>query len=144
MGMHSSDPRPTLACDPEEGQAQQHFKAECDINNILKKYIKTGMITHVRENTGRFVDVSETGTYHEAVQRVRDTQKFFLGLPVSVRQKFDNDTSLFLDFILDPENESEIRLMGLDPLLEDEEVVEPPVVAPKEPVPDDVAGFEQP
>ncbi len=119
MGMLTWDPRPVVECDPEDGGAQQSFKAECDINNIMKKYVKTGMITHVAQNKGRYADVSEVGSYHEAVQRVRDTRAFFLGLPPAVRAEFDHDAAIFLDFISDPEKEADIRRMGLDPLTED-------------------------
>ncbi len=137
MGMFTSDSRPVVASDPELG-AQQHFKEECDINNIMKKYVKTGLITHVAENQGRFADVSEVGTYHEAVQRVRDTRKFFVGLPTSVRDYFDNDPALFLDFMADPANAGELRRMGLEALAEEpedpavEEVEEDPGEPPED------------
>ncbi len=135
MGMLTSDPRPVVESDPDVG-AQQSFKAECDINNIMKKYIKTGMITHVNENAGRFVDVGEVGSYHEAVTRVRETQKFFEGLPTAIRDEFGHDVSEFLDFIGDPDNRSEVRRMGLDPLVEEARA---PVDEPSEPEGDEAA-----
>lgn len=127
MGMLSSDPRPVVECDPDKG-AQQSFKDECDINNIMKKYMRTGQVTHLAANAGRFSDVSEVGSYHEAVQRVRESEKFFLGLSTDIRSFFDNDTALFMDFILDPANAEEIRELGLDQL-----TLELEPVAPEEP-----------
>ncbi len=126
MGMLSSDPRPTIACEPGSG-AKQSFRDECDINNIIRKYQQTGQVNHVALNQGRFADVSEVGSYQDAIQRVRDTHDFFMGLAPGLRAEFDNDAAFFLDFISDPENMDEILEMGLG------EVVEAPV-EPLEPV----------
>ncbi len=118
MGMLANNPRPTLDTG-KVGGAKQSFKDECDINNIVKKYVKTGMVTHVSQNRGRFADVSEVGSYQDAIAMVRDTHKFFLGLTPEVRAEFDHDPAVFLDFISDPANADAIERLGL------EEVVEP-------------------
>ncbi len=143
MGMMTDhDPRPRRGPGKTPG-AQQQFKEECDINNIMKKYIRTGLVTHVAANAGRFADVSEVGSYQEAIQRVRDTGKFFLGLPVALRAEFENDPAVFLDFISDPRNAAEIEVMGLSEVLEPDVApvppVDPVVVAPEggDPTPPD-------
>ncbi len=133
MGMLTDgNPRPTIVCDPGKG-AQQSFKEECDINNILKKYVKTGLLTHVAQNEGRYADISEVGSYHDAVTRVIETRKFFAGLPPELRLEFGNDPAVFLDFMADPANEDEIRRLDLGDLIE--EVLPPPepLTAPEEP-----------
>ena len=35
-------------------RTKQAFKEECDVNNILRKYEKTGLITHVAAYKGRY------------------------------------------------------------------------------------------
>ncbi len=129
MGMFRAEDRPVLDTGTEGG-AKQSFKGECDINNIMKKYVNSGMVTHVSENRGRFADVSEVSSYQEAIQMVRDTHKFFLGLTPDVRAVFDHDPAVFLDFIGDPANEAEIRRLGLEDIIESEAAPAP------EPVPE--------
>ncbi len=131
MGMFTDDPRPVVSCDPELG-AKQSFKDECDINNIVRKYQQSGMVSHVAQNAGRFADVSEVGSYAESIQRVRDTHGFFMGLAPGLRAEFDNDAAVFLDFISDPANTAEIDEMGLGEVIE--VAPEEPPVAPVAPV----------
>lgn len=109
--------RPVVVTDPEQ-RAHQSFKDECDINNIMRKYRVTGLVTHVARSAGRFADVSEIGSYQDAIDRVRDANEFFSGLPAELRQRFGNDAASFLDFILDPANEAEVRDMGLKETVE--------------------------
>jgi len=113
MGMFTNDPRPMVMCDQEKG-AKQQFKDECDINRIMEKYRVSGMVTHLSKNLGRYVDVSEVGSYHEAVTRVIETRGFFAGLSADMRKEFDHDPAVFLDFISDPENIAKIHELGLD------------------------------
>ena len=47
--------------DPGTGEVlpsatKQEFKAECDVNNILKQYKATGMIRHVAAQAGVYQD----------------------------------------------------------------------------------------
>ena len=48
---------------PTEGESmtQQQFQAECDVNNILAKYKKTGQISHLAKHNGNFGDFIVTG-----------------------------------------------------------------------------------
>jgi len=131
MGMFSDNPRPVVEFDPEGPRAKQSFKDECDINVIMKKYRTSGLISHVSKNAGRFADVSEIGSYQDAIHRVRGARKFFLGLPASLREEFKNDAAIFLDFVSDPSNEKEIRRLGLEKVvLPAPPEVDPPVLPP--------------
>lgn len=110
-----------------EGGAKQSFKEECDINFIMRKYRTSGLVTHIAQNRGRFADVSEVGSYQEAITRVRDTHEFFSKLPASMRAQFGNEPSVFLDFIGDSANREAVVDLGI------EEVLEPPVKAATSP-----------
>ncbi len=120
----------TVVCGP--GRTKQSMKDECDINLILARHEKTGLLTPVDTRPAMFVDVSGVGDYREAIENVRNAEDLFMQLPSKVRAKFDNDPAEFLDFCSSSENEEEMRDMGLLPPLEDlvvEPVVEPaPVV----------------
>lgn len=96
-----------------ESMTKQSFKKECDINNILAKYRKTGMIDHIRENNGQYVDVPESFDYHGAMNIVAKASSMFEELPSDLRKKFDNDAGAFLDFVNNPENADAMCELGL-------------------------------
>ncbi len=89
---HESD----ISCGPD--RTKQSFIDECDINKIVAQYDRTGLLTHVSNAQPLFVDVSETGTYREALQNVRAVEAHFLELPSKIRARFENDPAQYLDW----------------------------------------------
>lgn len=99
-----------------DGRTKQSFKAECDINNIMARYLKTGVLEHVRQNVGQYLDV--TGADFQAAQElVAGAHSMFHSLPSAIRTKFDNDPAEFLEFMENPRNAEEARELGLLPPL---------------------------
>lgn len=87
--------RPVLETGP--GGADQSFKAECDINNIVKRHTRDGFVSHLNKGVPVFMDVSEIGDFRTAIHQVRAANEFFSKLPSKVRRKFDNDPARFID-----------------------------------------------
>lgn len=96
-----------------DSMTKQSFKEECDINNILKSYQRNGIIEHVRTVQGNYGDFTSATDYHDAMNQVVLAQEMFLTLPAKVRKRFGNDPAEFLDFAQNPENEAQMREMGL-------------------------------
>jgi len=96
-----------------DSHVKPYFADECEINNILAKYQKTGLVEHVTNNPGVYGDYSNVPNYRDALNIVIDAQDNFDSLPSSIRKRFDNDPSLFLDFVYNPENRDEMVKMGL-------------------------------
>lgn len=94
-------------------RAMQSMAKECDINLILKKYAKTGMINHVNEHKGNYADLPSDLDFHAAQQILIDAENAFESLPAVVRKKFDNSPGDFLAFVQNPENLPEMEKMGL-------------------------------
>lgn len=116
MGMLRQEPRQKLVCDPKLGRTRQSAKAECDINNIMARFVKTGMLTYVQTRTpAKYLDVSEVQDFRTMLEQVRITENFFAGLPATVRARFENDPVAFMDFMGDPSKEEEARELGLVP-----------------------------
>lgn len=117
---------------------QQNFKKECDINNILAKYQRTGLVEHVSRFHGDYKDLSDPVDYQTALNVVIAGQDAFNSLPSSVRKRFGNDPEEFLTFVMNPENKEELYDMGLanrpvnlDQALLDQDVSGiPPVIEP--------------
>lgn len=97
----------------EETMTEQQFKDECDVNTILKQFVSTGFIPNLNMKEGVYMDVSEIGDYRDAIERVRQTNSFFMELPSSLREQFKNDAAIFLDYVMDPANEESLEQMGL-------------------------------
>lgn len=112
-----------------ESRTKQSFKNECDVNFIMKKYEKTGQITHLQRGTPQSGDFSDFVDYQAALEVVHGAQEMFSNLGARVRARFANDPQQFLDFIQNPENRDEAIQLGLI------EKPKPPPPAPAAPEP---------
>lgn len=97
----------------EQTMAQQHFKDECDVNNILRKYETTGLLTHVANGTPSYGDFSSVLDFQHAQNILIAAQDAFDALPASLRKRFDNDPAVMLEFIENPDNREEAEKLGL-------------------------------
>ncbi len=86
---------------------------DCNINTIMARYEKTGLIEHVKEIQGAYGDFSEIQDYQSSLNQVIATRKMFDTLPSKIRGQFNNNPGTFLDFCEDPENFDEMVEMGL-------------------------------
>lgn len=91
----------------EPSMTQQQFKDECDINNIISKYQKTGTITHLRRTEGQYLDMSEISDYQTSLNKVIEANRLFDELPSEVRLRFGNDPAQFINFCENPEKNYE-------------------------------------
>lgn len=105
--------RVAVSFEGEVSMTKQSMKAECDINNILRRFAKTGVLEHVTGRAARFVDVSQVTDYRAALDHVRSADEYFSRLPAKVRARFKNDAAEFLDFVSDAKNEAEAVELGL-------------------------------
>ena len=96
----------------EPGRTKQSFKDECNINNIMARYQKSGAITHVQNNQPQY-GFATARTFHESMNIVTKAQSMFAELPSSIRSKFKNDPAQFLDFVQDAGNADELVELGL-------------------------------
>lgn len=92
---------------------KQSHRDECDINRIMAKYEKTGVIDHVNTYQGNYGDATGVTSYHQAMNQIRAADDAFMSLPSQIRAKFQNDPGTFLEFMDDPENNDEKILLGL-------------------------------
>lgn len=100
-----------LTC-PGKGRTKQSHKAECDINTIMARYKKTGLIDHMARSAGEYADVSGID-FQSAQLLVAGANSMFHGLPASIRARFDNDPKEFLEFMDNPANVNEAVELGL-------------------------------
>lgn len=117
----------------EKTLAKQSFQDECDINTIMAKYQKTGLIEHVQKIQGSYGDFTSVQDYQLSLNQVIAAQEAFDDLPAKIRERFANDPSHLMAFINDEKNLDEAIRLGL--------VVAPePPQAPSSPAPTGGAG----
>lgn len=119
---------------PSPTRTHQSFKDECDINNILAGYERTGMVTHINANKGFYEDVTNATSYHDAINTLLEAREAFMDLPAKVRKHFDNDPALFLESFEDPDQRQTLVDLGLIVPTETARSHEPNSLAPAEPV----------
>ncbi len=74
----------------------QSFAESTDIHAILRRF-ENGEVDVLEKVQGFYGDVTEMPkTYAEALQRIADSEKVFMSLPVDVRAKFGHSFSEFL------------------------------------------------
>jgi len=95
-----------------ESLAKQSMRDECDINQIMAKYQKTGAVSHLNKH-GADYGFASGEDFSESMRVITAAQGMFDDLPSSVRTRFGNDPALFLDFVQDEENVDEMVKLGL-------------------------------
>lgn len=121
----------------DESRTKQSFAKEADINTIMARYRKTGLLVDPAAlNSSRqavYGDFSDGTDFQEFQNRIAAVQSAFGCLSASMRSRFKNDPAVLLDFIADPANAAEALELGLITKAESETLArsaatEPPAV----------------
>lgn len=103
-------------------RTQQQFKEQCDVNNIMAKYKKTGSITHIRNaQEGVYMDLTEIPDLLTARLQLQQAETAFLSIPATIRNKFENDPVKLISFLSNPQNHQEAISLGLMVKRDDEQ-----------------------
>lgn len=92
--------------------AQQQFRDECDINEIVRRFGLTGQVP---ENWATPVSGDFTGIndYHTALNALAESKEAFMQLPAALRTRFENDPGKLLAFLENDKNRDEGIKLGL-------------------------------
>lgn len=94
-------------------RCKQSHRDECDINQIMRKFERNGVLEHYNEFAGSYGDFTDAPGFHEAQNIVLDAIDMFSTVPSKIRAEFDNDPSKFLTFTQDEKNKEKLYEMGL-------------------------------
>lgn len=92
---------------------RQEFAEDCDINAIMARYEKTGVVSHVNQRQPLYLDLSAVPDYHTAMIQLDAAEAAFMSLPAKVRREFDNDPGKFVAYAENPDNIARMREWGL-------------------------------
>ena len=99
----------------ESSLTKQEFRDQCDVNRIMDKYAKTRLFDHVNQYQGSYGDFADAPDYHTALNKMYEADAMFMTVPSEIRELFNNDAGQFLEFVMNKENEEEMREIGLLP-----------------------------
>lgn len=101
-----------ISFDPAEGMTRQEFEHECNINNIMSKYQKTGVVDHITKHSPFYGDYDPID-FQSALNTIKEGEAMFAELPSAARKFFSNDPAEFMSFVQDPENIDKLVELGL-------------------------------
>lgn len=98
----------------------QSEKNACDINVIVDRYLnhEIPMVDPMKVRSGepQFGDFSDIPDLQTAQNKLIEANEMFMELPAKVRKRFDNDPTLFVEFVQDYENnKDEMVELGILP-----------------------------
>lgn len=100
----------------EPSRTRQEFAEECDINTLMARYERTGVLPANPVGEPFYADFTAVpGDLMETLRLFDDAQKAFMTLPAVVRKEFENNPHYFTEFAADPANLDQMREWGLAP-----------------------------
>ena len=100
-----------LSCN-DPSLTQQQFKEESDINTIVDRFMKSGVLP-TPTNMPQYVDYEGVFDFQTAMNAVRAADENFMRMDAKVRARFNNSPQEFLEFFSNPENTDEAIRLGL-------------------------------
>jgi len=97
----------------DPSRTKQSFKDDSDINNITKRYERTGQLPDLIKVEPRYGDFSDVPSYQESLHIVNHANEQFHALDAHLRSRFNNDPSEFLAFATNPASLAEMVKLGL-------------------------------
>lgn len=94
-------------------RTSQEFAAESDINTIMARYHKTGVLPVFADKQPFYVDATDMPSFQDMQNTIISAREAFLALPAKVREKFGNDPARYVEFALDEKNIDEMRELDM-------------------------------
>lgn len=119
----------------DESLTKQSMAEESDINTIMRRALRNGMIPPPTTQP-RYVDLGDATTYHDAMNAVIAAQDAFYELPADVRAECANDPAVFLERLKDADWAVKHKLATVQEVTPSPASPDPKVV-PEKPKPSD-------
>lgn len=106
-------PRVQVSFAGEISRCKQSPRDETDINLIMARFEKDGILEHLNQHQGDYGNFIGFEDYHTSMNRIRDAEEAFATIPASVRARFNNDPAEFLRVAQDPDQHGLMVELGL-------------------------------
>lgn len=105
--------RVTVNCPEGSSRTKQSFRDQVNINTIIKKHRRTGMIRHLNAKKPFYGDVSHITDYQTALETVKNAENLFMNMSSEIRERFQNDPQQMIDFLNNVDNREEAIKLGM-------------------------------
>ncbi len=110
---YEEHPRVQVSFEGQVSLTKQASKDETDINWIMARFEKTGLLDHLNTHHGEYGNFIGFEDYHTSLNRIRDAELAFATIPARVRAHFNNDPAEFLRIAQDPDQHDLMVELGL-------------------------------
>lgn len=101
--------------DPKDSLTKPEFAHEADINRIMAKYLRTGVLPDAaRHAAAQYGDFSQVPDYLQMYEKIQRADEMFAALPAKLRKEFNNSPHEFLRASATPEGQKLIIELGLE------------------------------
>ncbi len=100
-----------IICGPS--RTKQSFRDEVNINSIIRRFERNGMVTHLNKTAPFFGDVSGITGYQDAMNKVIEAKQLFMKMSPDVREKFKNNPENMIQYLSDDKNKEEAIKLGI-------------------------------
>lgn len=112
MRLHSQRPGRKNSDGTIQYTTEQSHKDIVNINKIIRKYDKNGVISHIQNIEAQFGNLNGDD-FKVMTDKIIDARKKFDKLPSQLRNRFRNNPAELLQFMDDPDNRKEAIDLGL-------------------------------
>jgi len=118
----------------EVSRTKQAERDMVDVNAIVRKHRKSGVVSHLNGKAPQYGDFSRSATLQEALDGVDDAMYSFRRLPAEVRAMAENNPVRLLQMLATEDGSQMLIDAGLDPGFKREGDEEEVVSEPEAPV----------
>lgn len=94
--------------DPDEDLTRQEFAEECDVNTIMARYQKTGVMPQ-GDRQPSYDDYSDVTDYQSALNKIIEAEEAFFDLPSRIRERFKNDPAEYVSAIQQAQTDDKVK-----------------------------------
>lgn len=91
----------------DKTKTKQSFADKVNINKIVAKHQRSGMVEHLNEKEPFYGDVTHLGDYRESLNIVIEAKELFAKMSAEIREKFKNNPNEMITFLNNPANLAE-------------------------------------
>lgn len=91
----------------------QSDKNMVNINSIMDRYAKTGLLPQFKEKVAQYIDTTQIPSYMEAQAQISKAKELFMQLPAPVRKLMDNNPANLEQVVANPEYKDVLLKYGV-------------------------------
>jgi hypothetical protein len=96
-----------------KSMTDQSDKNMTDINLIMERYAKTGVLPQTQQKLEQYLDMTQLPSYMEAHARIKAAEAMYMELPAQIRKDMGNNPANLEAYVQDPANKDMLEKYGI-------------------------------